>query len=151
MLKDTLLAANRRSRVVDECVQLVDEQVASKSGLSGVAVRAVYAVVGRIKPAYVREAVDALLDDFVARLEPHHADWSRDPQGATFESYLCRHATRVADDLLGVTDARAGRAKNATVRKSYEKLRPTAAKHVEAALPGIARIVARHSGSTAAA
>lgn len=148
MLKDQLLVPGRRGAVIDDCVALVDEQVAGKSGLSGLAVKGAYAVVKAIKPGFIREVVDHLLDEFVARLEPFHA--AALAHGTDVVGHFAQHQSEIADALLGVTDARAAHVKQPAVKKTYDKLRPTAKKHVEAAVPGVARIVARH-GATAAA
>jgi hypothetical protein len=148
MLKDQLLIPGRRGAVVDDCVALVDEQVASKSGLSGLAVKGAYAVVKAVKPGFIREVVDHLLDEFVSRLEPFHA--AAVDKGGDVVAYFGQHQSEIADALLGVTDARAEHVKQPAVKKTYEKLRPTAKKHVEGAVPGVARILARH-GATAAA
>jgi len=148
MLKDQLLVPGRRGAVIDDCVALVDEQVASKSGLSGLAVKGAYAVVKAIKPGFIREVVDHLLDEFVGRLEPFHA--AALAKGPDVVTYFGQHQSEIADALLGVTDSRAEHVKQPAVKKTYERLRPTAKKHVEVAVPGVARIVARH-GATAAA
>ena len=39
---------------------------------------------------------------------------------------------------------------NGKLKKTYEKLRPTAKKHVEEAVPGIARLIEKHSAKVAA-
>lgn len=141
MLKEILLDPKKRPLVVDACVRLVDSEVQTKGGLAGLAVKAAYAVVKKIKPGMIKEAVNHLLDDFVARLDPHYADFKN--QGDTdLVGFFCGRASKVATSLLGVTDERAARAQNRTVKKAYEKLRPTGQKHVEAAVPGIARVVA---------
>ena len=51
----------------------------------------------------------------------------------------------IAEALLGITDDRAARAPGGVVKKSYEKLRPTAKKHVEEAVPGVARLIDKHT------
>jgi hypothetical protein len=56
----------------------------------------------------------------------------------------------VSEALLAITDGRAQRAKNQAVKGTYEKLRPTAKKHVEAAVPRIGRLVAKHASAAAA-
>jgi len=148
MLKDTLLVPGRRGAVIDDCVALVDEQVASKSGISGLAIKGAYAVVKAVKPGFIKEVVDRLIDPFVDRLEPFHA--AAVAKGGDVIGYFGQHQGEIADALLGVTDEKAQRAQQPVVKKTYDKLRPTAKKHVEAAVPGVARIVARH-GATAAA
>jgi hypothetical protein len=52
--------------------------------------------------------------------------------------------------LLGITDQRAQRAKNHVVRSAYEKLRPMAKKHTEAAIPRVSRMVAKYASAAAA-
>jgi hypothetical protein len=58
-------------------------------------------------------------------------------------------AGEVADALLTISDGRAARAKNAGVKKAYEKLRPTAKKNVEAAVPRLGRLVAKYASAAA--
>lgn len=142
-LKEVLLNAERRNSVVDDCVQLVEDEVASKTGLTGVAVKGAFMIVKKIKPGMIREAVENLLDEFVERLQPFYSDYQQDGANA-FESYLTGRATEVADALLGVTDARAERTRHGSIKKAYGKLRPSGMKHVQAAVPGIARVIQRH-------
>ncbi len=144
MLKEILLGPTTKERVANDCVGLVDSEVAKKSGLSGIAIKGAYAVVKKVKPGFIREVVDHLLDEFVERLEPFYAAWRQTPSDG-LSTYLTARSNEVAEGMLGVTDARAKRAKNATVKKAYEKLRPTAHKHVEAAVPGVAAIVAAYA------
>lgn len=142
-LQDILLDGSKRPQVVTDCAQLVDEEVASKSGLSGLAVKGGYAVVKKIKPGIVPEAVDRLLNEFVAQLEPFHTAFQAQG-GGNLSSYLQGRASEVATALLNITDAKVSRAENRTIKAAYEKLRPTGAKHVEAAVPGIARVLSKY-------
>jgi len=138
-----LLTPEKRPAVIADCLQLIDSEVASKKGLGGMAVKGAYAVVKRIKPGIIREAVDNLLDDFIAVLDPFYAEFVL--QGATsLESFLVTRGATVADALLGVTDKRAQKANNRTLKKAYDKLRPTGVRHTQAAVPGLARVVQRH-------
>ena len=57
----------------------------------------------------------------------------------------------VAEALLAITDERAQRAKNQALKRAYEKLRRTAKKHVEAAVPRIGRLVDKYDQAAAAA
>jgi len=50
----------------------------------------------------------------------------------------------VAEKLLAVTDRRAEQAQRAVIKKTYERLRPSAKKHVTAAVPRLAQMVSRH-------
>ncbi len=143
-LKEVISAANKRPAVVDDCVRLIDDEVRAKGGLSGVAVKGAYTVVKAVKPGIIREAADRLLDPFVEKLEPFYQDW-KDNGGGSFDGFLSGRKTEVANALLGVTDERAARADNQTLKKAYQKLRPKAVGHVESAVPGIARIIEKHA------
>jgi hypothetical protein len=52
----------------------------------------------------------------------------------------------MAEALLSITDQRARRASNKTMVKAYNKLRPKGKVHVEAATPGIGRVLDKHVG-----
>lgn len=143
-LKDQLLTAEKRPQLLTDCEKLIDEEVASKSGLSGIAVKTAFAMVKAVKPGIIRESIDALIDEFVEKMEPFYTAQQSSTQGV--EPYFSTRAGEVADALLSVTDARAARAKNATIKKAYESLRPKGKQHVEAAVPRLARLLAKHVG-----
>src|SRR5690606_30468556 len=103
-LAHKLTAEPARPRVIEDCVRLVDEEVGQKGGLSGAAIKTAYATVKKVKPRFVPEVIDGLLDDWVARLEPYYESWSKG--GGSFAAYLTARSDEVADDLLGVTDER---------------------------------------------
>ena len=135
----------RRPRLLDDCVRLIDEEVGSKGGLSGLAIKGGYKIVCAVKPGVIREAMDHLLDDFVLRLEPFwQAHGAEGGAPAAFGDALRRRAPEVADALLGITDDRARRAKNATMKGAYERLRPQAKKHVEEAVPRVGRTLSAY-------
>src|SRR5262245_6719332 len=146
-LKEILLVPGNRPKVVADCVTLVQEEVDSKGGLSGLAIKAAYAVVKAVKPGFISEAIDHMLDDFVGKLEPFWADAQakNEPVGALMNA----RAGEVADSLLSISDARAARAKNQGVKKASEKPPPTGKKTVEAAAPRPGRLAAKHTGAAA--
>ncbi len=144
-LKDQLLSAEKRPQLLTDCEKLIDEEVASKSGLSGMAVKAAFGMVKAVKPGIIRESVDALIDEFVEKMEPFYAAQQGGSQ--TVEGYFSARAAEVADALLGVTDMRAMRSKNGTIKKAYESLRPKGKQHVEAAIPRLSKLVGRYVGA----
>ena len=146
-LNEILLAPGNRPKVVVDCVRLIDEEVDSKGGLSGLAVKGAYMLVKAVKPGFVSEAVDNMIDDFVKRLEPFYAaaQAKNEPVGPAFNA----RAGEVAEALLAISDERAQRSKNNGLKKAYEKLRPTGKKHVEAAVPRIGRLVAKYATTPA--
>jgi hypothetical protein len=147
-LNDILLVPGNRPKVVADCGKVIEEEVDSKGGLTGLAIKAAFAVVKAIKPGFISEAVDHMLDDFVKRLEPFWADAQakNEPIGAVLNA----RAPQVADALLAISDERAMRSTNNTLKKAYEKLRPTGKKHVEAAVPRIGRLVAKYTSAAPA-
>jgi hypothetical protein len=147
-LNDILLVPGNRPKVVADCGKLIEEEVDSKGGLSGFAVKAAFAVVKAVKPGFIGEAVDHMLDDFVNRLEPFWADAQakNEPIGALMNA----RSGQVADALLTISDERAARSTNGTLKKTYEKLRPTGKKHVEAAVPRVGRLIAKYTSAAPA-
>ena len=142
-LADYVGVAPARDRVVADCVTLVDEEVKSKGGLSGVAIKGAYGTVKAIKPRFVPEVIDALFDDWVAKLEPYYAKWRSGGSGSLAE-FLTARSDDVAEDLLSVTDTRAARSKHKTATKLYGKMRPSAKRNVAAAIPKLGALMERH-------
>jgi hypothetical protein len=141
VLAEKLTAPEIRREVVQACVNLVDSEVASKSGLSGMAIKAGYKVVKALKPGMIPGAVDTLLPEFAAAMQPLYDESTKGAadEKAAFTTYLLEHPDATADALLEVTDARAQRAQNKTVKKTYDRLRGTARDNVRAAVPGLAK------------
>jgi hypothetical protein len=147
-LLEKIGAPPKRKAVIDDCALLIDEEVKKKGGFSGAAIKLAFAAVKAVKPGFIPEAVDHLLDDFATRMEPFyqgHVQGIGKGDARSLPSHFLEQAGPIAEALLGITDARAQRAQNAVVKKSYEKLRPSAKKHVEEAVPGIARLVEKHT------
>jgi hypothetical protein len=147
-LKEILARPGARPQVIRDCEQIVDEEVASK-GLTGIPIKAAYAVVKAVKPGFISEVVDNLLDDFADRLDPLYQ--AAKTKNEPVASYIGSRASEAAEALLGITDQRAQKAKNAVVKTAYEKLRPTAKKHTEAAIPRVAKMIAKHDAAAASA
>jgi hypothetical protein len=144
-LKDIILEPGKRPQVLNDCEQLLDEEVASKGGLGGLAVKGAFAMVKAVKPGMIREALDGLLDDFVGRLEPFYAAHQTAGGAKGLGDYFASRSGEIADALLGITDDRAARSKNATLKKAYEKLRPQGKKHSEEAVPRVGRMIEKYT------
>lgn len=142
-LADYVATPPARERVVADCATLVDEEVRSKGGLGGVAIKGAYGTVKAIKPRFVPEVIDTLFDEWVAKLEPYYARWRSGGTGSLSE-YLTARSDDVAEDLLTVTDARAARTKHKTAGKLYSKMRPSAKRNVSAAIPKLGAVMERH-------
>lgn len=141
-LSETLLDATKKARVIEDCVKLVDEEVASKGGLSGFAVKAGYAAVKGVKPGFIKNVVEKLLPDFATQLDPI---WAEGVEKGKPTDYLTSNRGRVADALLSVTDGKIKNAQSSVVRGTYEKLRGSAKKNVEEAVPRLSKLIEKHA------
>jgi len=142
-LGDAIDDPNKKPAIVKDCCTLVDEEVSSKSGLSGLAVKAGYAAVKGVKPGFIQDVVERLLKDFAVQLDPFWAEAKTkgDPQG-----HLVSNKSRVADALLSVTDGKIKSSKSSLVRGTYEKMRGSAKKNVEEAVPRLGKLLQKHAG-----
>jgi hypothetical protein len=136
--------AAKKAVVVDDCCTIIDEEVSSRGGISGLALKAGYGAVKGIKPGFVKSVVSDLLPEFASALEPVYQEALLSSRGVA--AHLEANAPRVADALLGITDEKAARSKNALVKSTYEKLRSGAKKNVEQAVPRLAKLVEKHVG-----
>jgi len=143
-LNELLGTGDKRERLIDDALQVLDAEVDDKGGLSGIAIKTAYKVVKGVSPSFLRQVVDHLLNDFLSGLDPLYQEALT--RNIAPRAHLEANPGRVADALLGITDARARNAKNQMVKSTYEKLRPTAKKHVEAAAPRLAALMDRHAG-----
>jgi hypothetical protein len=142
-LSEHLLAPGARSAVVADTCALIDREVARTSGVSGMAIRSAYRVLTGVRPGMVAGAVDGLLGDFADRLDPFYQEHLR--TGEPMAEVLLAHRSAMADALLAITDQRADRPGNRTVRRAYRRVRGMARQHVESAAPGIAGLIAEHA------
>jgi hypothetical protein len=142
-LTEALTLDSKKNAVIDDCLALIDAEVADKGGLTGLAIKAGYRAVQSIKPGFVRQVVTDLLPEFARALEPLYQEAKA--QGHGVAAHFNANAPRVADALLSITDERARRSKSNTVKATYDKLRGTAKKNVEGAVPRIAAMVEKHA------
>lgn len=140
-LKELLGDGEPRRAVIDDACEVLDLEVSDKSGLSGAAIKAAYAVVKGVKPGFVRDVVDGLLNDFLDALDPIYQEAKSTSVAPC--AHLEANAGRAAEALLDITDQRAQRAERQIIKKTYSRLRPTAKKHVEAAMPRVSKLLER--------
>ncbi|GLY67587.1 DUF6918 family protein [Amycolatopsis taiwanensis] len=145
-LKEILLDSSRRPAVVSDLETLVDEEVSDKGGVSGAVIKTGFAAVKKIKPGIIGSAIETLLDDFTASLEPFYANF-RSTGGGDFGAYLSSRSDEAADALLSVTDARAEKSSRDSIKKVYGKLRPNGKKNVEEALPRLGKLIDKHAAT----
>jgi hypothetical protein len=117
--------------------------VHDKGGLTGLAIKAGYKTVQGIKPGFVRQVVVDLLPEFAKALEPIYEDAKAANKG--IRDHFVAHSAQVADALLTITDDKAKRSKSGMVKGTYEKLRGSAKKNVEAAVPRLGAMIEKHA------
>jgi len=142
-LTEALAGAEHKAAVIDDCVALIDAEVGDKGGLTGLAIKAGYKTVQGIKPGFVRNVVTDLLPEFAQALEPLYQEARAN--GRSVRDHFMSNTSRVADALLSITDEKAKRAKSGMVKGTYEKLRGSAKKNVEAAVPRLAAMIEKHA------
>ena len=137
------LTSDKKDAVVEDCCALIDAEVKDKGGISGLAIKAGYGAVKGIKPGFVKQVVTDLLPDFAQALDPIYQDAKRENKPVA--AYFSSNSDRVAEALLAITDAKAQRAKSGVVKGTYDKLRGSAKKNVEAAATRLGEMVAKYA------
>lgn len=137
-LSEGLLNPTKKAVVVDDCCKMIEAQVASKSGLSGIAIKTAFTALKGIKPGYIPDVVEALLPQCLDAIDPI---WSEGVQKGDPVEHLTESRSHTADLLLSITDDIAKNSKRQIVRSTYDKLRGSAKQHVEAAVPDFAKVV----------
>jgi hypothetical protein len=141
-LYDLIQDPDKRRAVVDDSQRILESEVRKK----GFVIKGAFKVVKSIKPGFIPMAIDNLLNDFSQQLDPHFETWDQGGRTGTLKTHFDRNGNAIANDLLSVTDKRALTAHSNTVKKTYNKLRPAASKHITAAMPALADMVMRHIG-----
>ncbi|MEM9905396.1 MAG: hypothetical protein AAF921_10270 [Cyanobacteria bacterium P01_D01_bin.44] len=130
-----------RENIASDCAKLIDDHVATKNGLSGMALKATYGMVKGVGKGYVSSAIKKLLPETCEALDPM---WNEGLQNGDPVGHLIQHRARTADTILSVTDTRIQGSKNSIVRGAYNKLRKSVQGDVEEAVPGLAKIISAH-------
>ncbi len=141
-LRDAFASEDKKQIVIDECLQILDQEVADKSGISGMAIKAGFKAVKGIRPGFIRQVVHDLLPEFADALDPMYQEAIESDKEVG--KYLVDNSGRAADALLAITDNKAVKSKNRLVKKTYEKLRGQAKKNVEAAMPRLGKLIEKH-------
>ena len=135
-LVDKLATAPARAQMIDDCVDLIDNQVKQK----GFIIKSAYATIKAIKKRFVPEVVDGMLDEWLGKLQPHYDRWSA-AKTSSFSDFVVARGDQVAEDLLSVTDARAAHTSHTTAKKMYGRMREGAKQNVIEAIPALAAMI----------
>jgi hypothetical protein len=141
-LRDQLGQGEKRAAVIKDANDVLEMEVQDKGGLTGVAIRGAFAIVKGIKPGFTTDVIDGLLNDFLDALDPIYQEAVA--QAKRPGDHLKANRDRMAEALLAITDVRAERVTRSVVKKTYERLRPSAKKHVSDAAPRVGEMLDRH-------
>ena len=144
-LPEILNSPENKTSVIADCLDLIDQEVADKRGVSGLAIKAGYKAVRGIRPSFLRDAVESLVPQFAEALDPLYQEAQE--KGQSVGPYLEANGSRVAGALLGITDRKADSSEKGLVKTTYGKLRPSAEKNVVAAVPRLSRLVEKYATS----
>ncbi len=143
-LEQMLLAPDVQPRVVADCMALVEQELAAKSGVSGAAVKVAYKAVTTFAPGYYKETIESMLPDMAVKLEPYWADF-QSSGGAAFGDYLAKRGDEVGEVMLTVTDNMASISKRPVIIRAYQAVRGGAGKHLVTALPNLGAMVQKYA------
>jgi hypothetical protein len=143
-LHEMLLAPDVEPKVVTDVLALVDNELASKSGISGTAVKVAFKAITAFAPGYYQETVASMVPDMVEQLAPFWADFQASGS-ADFGDYLVKRSDEVVPAMLVVTDAMRDRSGRTAVVKAYSAVRNGASKHIEAALPNLGAMIQKYA------
>ncbi len=134
-----------RAAFIGDCLLVIENQVASQKGLSGLAIKNAYKMLDKLTPGATLQATELLVDDFVKQIEPYmqefiksHLDYQLLPE------FLESKANLIAESFLQVTDRKAHTFDSSTLLTFYKALRPYAKKHVLKAIPDIAFVLQKY-------
>jgi hypothetical protein len=143
-LHEMLLRPDVQPRVVADVQALVEQELASKSGISATAIKVAYKAVTAFAPGYYQETIGIMLPNMADKLQPFWADFTASG-GAEFGDYLAKRSGEVTEALLSVTDDMANRSERPTIVKAYKAVRGSAGKHMEPALPNLGAMVQKYA------
>lgn len=143
-LQEMLLAPDVQPKVHTDVLALVDSELASKSGVSGTAVKVAFKAITAFAPGYYQETVQSMIPGMTEALAPFWADFQTSG-GADFGDYLSKRGDEVSVALLAVTDDMAARSGRPTIVRAYNAVRGGAGKHIQAALPNLGAMVQKYA------
>ncbi len=131
--------------VMADSLGVLDQEVAKRSGLAGMAMKGGYKLIKGIQQGKLLKMILAvLIPDFIERLDPYYSRFQKEGKGTSWTDFLRPDFDAIADEFLKVTDSKAKESTNRTIRSTYEKLRPKAKKEVNASLPALTKMMEKY-------
>ena len=112
-----------REKYIQACVEILHNEVYSKKGFSGFAIKSAYRSLCALKPNAPHKVINHLFDDFWSEYQKKGSD----PQV-------------LGKAWLDITDKKAAPYEKTALFGVYQMLRPSALTHVEAAIPKLTQL-----------
>jgi hypothetical protein len=128
---------------IQDCVRLIETEVASKKGLSGLALKTAFKAIKKVKPSIIEGVVRLLLPQFATAFDQIYTQYQTSSI-TPLSTYFNQAQEQITLALLSVTDQRVLKSTNALLVKTYNKLRPLGEAHVKSALPQLAILLQKY-------
>jgi hypothetical protein len=143
-LQEMLLTPGIQPQVIADVQAMIEQELASKSGISATAIKVAYKAVTAFAPGYYQETIKDMLPGMADQLQPFWADFTA-AGGSDFGDYLAKRPEEVSEALLAVTDHMAEISERPVIIRAYKSVRGGAGKHIEAALPNLGALVQKYA------
>ena len=142
---EILLDGQMRNQVAGDCVALIDSEVASKKGATGLVIKAGYRSFRALKPGIVEAAVEHLLPRFARIMDRYYEDFTALGASGGFADWIAAKADPVAEDLLAITDEVVANSEIKSIKPIYSGLRKMGKNNVAAAVPAMGRLITKYA------
>jgi hypothetical protein len=143
-LSDILRSDGALEQITADCRALVEQELATKSGVSATVLKASYKVVTTFAPGYYETMIGRIVPQVMERLQPYWSEFNA-AGGGSFGDFLAGRGAEVAEALLSVTDAMAERSNRNVIKKAYGAVRGNAGEHIQAALGSVGALVEKYA------
>ena len=146
-LQEMLLAPNVQPTVVADCEELVTNEVAEMSGVTGAAVKLAYNTVRRVDSNHIHAMIETILPNTADALQPYWEGFTAEftASSGDFGAYLAAREEEAAEALLAITDRRRDNSNRPAIIKAYNTIRGRAIKQVKAALPALGALIQKYA------
>ena len=146
-LHEMLLAPNIRPTVVADCEELVTNEVAEMSGVTGAAVKLAYNTVRRVDSNHIHAMIETILPNTADALQPYWEGFTAEftASSGDFGAYLAARDEEVAEALLAITDRRRDNSNRPVIVKAYNTIRGRAIKQVKATVPALGALIQKYA------
>lgn len=141
-LEQILMAPRRQQAVVADCVRMIEQFVAERGGIKGMAYKTGLKLVKASRPDIVERAVQRLFPEYLGALAPLHEQF-RAQGGGDFAAFLQKNSASAVQALIELADRRVAGA-SPGVRKTYARFRDGAEAEVARLLPALGALIAKH-------